>query len=152
MAMNGYSTFPKVLELLEPHHHLFRVISRTLIGGGVLPLSRNAVGVFYSSSPLEWMTKEVFIAISDKDYLRYIRVVFLSTTSSIILFVSYHDMPVTRTFVDTSGEMTELISGNSQIPLLRRYQKWPLPKMRICFHRLALFIDPNRGEHKDNNP
>ena len=47
MAMKGYCIFPKALALLEPHHRLFSVISRTPVGG-VLLLSREAVGVFYS--------------------------------------------------------------------------------------------------------
>ena len=34
MVMKGYSTFTKALALLEPHHRLFRVISRTLVVGG----------------------------------------------------------------------------------------------------------------------
>ena len=50
MAMKGYSTFPKAPALLDLTIRLFSVISRTLVGGGVLPLCRGAVGVFYSPS------------------------------------------------------------------------------------------------------
>ena len=50
--MKGHSTFFKAPEL-EPYHQMqFSVISRTLAGAGVLPLSRDAVGIFYSSSRL----------------------------------------------------------------------------------------------------
>ena len=42
MAMKGYSAFTKALTLLEPH-------LRTLVGG-MLPLCRDAVSVFYNPS------------------------------------------------------------------------------------------------------
>ena len=42
MAMKGYSASPKIPAFLE----LFRVISMTLVRGGVLPLCRDAVSVF----------------------------------------------------------------------------------------------------------
>ena len=42
MAIKGYLTFPKVLAILEPHHHPEHSLE------GVLPLCRDAVGVFYS--------------------------------------------------------------------------------------------------------
>ena len=35
--MMEYSTFPKAPALLECHHQLFSVISRTLVGGGLTP-------------------------------------------------------------------------------------------------------------------
>ena len=47
MAIKGYVTFPKAL--LGPHVGLLSVIYRSLVGG-VLPLYRDAVGIFYSPS------------------------------------------------------------------------------------------------------
>ena len=49
--MKGCSVFPKAPALLAIR--LFSVISRTLIGGGVLSLCRGAVSVFYSPSRLD---------------------------------------------------------------------------------------------------
>ena len=43
----------QISSILEIYHQLFSVISRTLVGG-VLPLCREAVGVFYSPS---WLGK-----------------------------------------------------------------------------------------------
>ena len=102
VAIKGYSAFPKAPALLELHHHMFSVISRTFGGEGggsypsagkqleystapanwaiedwsltirfysviirtlfgrVLPLCRNAVGVFYSPS---WLCKVTFVSI-----------------------------------------------------------------------------------------
>ena len=46
MAMKEYSTFPKAPGL-EPHYQMkFSVLPRTLIGWEVLPLCRDAVGLF----------------------------------------------------------------------------------------------------------
>ena len=42
MTINEYSAFPKAPSLLESHHQIIR--------GGILPLFRDAVGVFYSCS------------------------------------------------------------------------------------------------------
>ena len=54
MAMKGYSAFPKAPALAEPHHQIILChIQDTRcggVGGGVLPLYREAVGVFYSPS------------------------------------------------------------------------------------------------------
>ena len=53
MVMKGYSAFPKAPALLEPHHqHCWNLTLRTLVGGGVLPLCRETVGVFYNPSRL----------------------------------------------------------------------------------------------------
>ena len=48
----GYSAFLKAPALLKPHHQIFCVISRTLVGSRVLPLCRDTVGVFYTPSRL----------------------------------------------------------------------------------------------------
>ena len=47
MTIKGYSVFPKAPALLEFHHQIFSVIS-----GGVLPLYREAVGLFYTPRQL----------------------------------------------------------------------------------------------------
>ena len=53
MAMKGCSAFPKAAASLEPHHQIvWNHIQDTLWDGGVLPLCRTAVGVFYSPSRL----------------------------------------------------------------------------------------------------
>ena len=52
MAMKGYSIFSKAPELEPKHQTHFSVIPRSLVKGGVLPLSRDAVGVLYSPSRL----------------------------------------------------------------------------------------------------
>ena len=46
--MKGYSAFPKAPALLEPHHLDCLVSYAGHSLGGVLPLCREAVGVFYS--------------------------------------------------------------------------------------------------------
>ncbi len=47
--MKGYSTLPKAPALLEPHHQIVQChILDTRCEGGILPLCREAVGVFYS--------------------------------------------------------------------------------------------------------
>ena len=51
MAMKGYCTFPKTQHHWNLTIRLFSVISRTLTGG-ILPLCRGAVGVFYCASRL----------------------------------------------------------------------------------------------------
>ena len=82
MAMKGYSAFPKAAALLEPYHQIVSVICRTLVGeclsslqwcrwcvlqllqtgpqdthwGSVLPLCKDAVGIFYSLSWLGYRT------------------------------------------------------------------------------------------------
>ena len=48
--MEEDSAFPKASALLEPHHQILIVISRTFEGD--LPRGRYAIGVFYSSSRL----------------------------------------------------------------------------------------------------
>ena len=51
IAMNRYSTFPKALASLEPHHQIVLChIQDIRWGGEVLSLCRGAVGVFYSLS------------------------------------------------------------------------------------------------------
>ena len=62
MVMKGYSTFPKAPALLEPHHPIILCQSRTFIGG-VLPLCREAVGVFYSPSRLGNASMFVFACL-----------------------------------------------------------------------------------------
>ena len=52
MTMKGYSTFPKTPALLEPYNQIVFRHNRTLIGESILPLLREAVGVFYSPSRL----------------------------------------------------------------------------------------------------
>ena len=52
MAMKGYSAFPKAPALLEPHHQIVYCHIQDTRLGGVLPLCREAVGVFYSPSRL----------------------------------------------------------------------------------------------------
>ena len=66
MLMNGNSTFTKALGT-EPHHQIqFSVISRTRVGEvGGLPLSGDAVGVFYSHNRL-------MQRIEKKNALKYI--------------------------------------------------------------------------------
>ena len=55
MVMKGYSTFPKVPALLEPHEQIVQCHIKDICWGGVfLPLSRDAVGVFYSPSQADW--------------------------------------------------------------------------------------------------
>ena len=52
MAMKGYSVFPKAPALLEPHHQIVYCHIQDTRWGVVLPLCREAVGVFYSPSRL----------------------------------------------------------------------------------------------------
>ena len=51
MVKKGYSAFPKVQALVEPHYQIFSAICRTPVGG-VLPFCRDTVGVFYIPSQL----------------------------------------------------------------------------------------------------
>ena len=52
MAMKGYSVLSKASALLERHHQIILCHIRTFVVGGILPLSREAVGVFYCPSRL----------------------------------------------------------------------------------------------------
>ena len=49
--MKGYTAFPKAPELLEPHHQIFRVISRTLIGKFYPSAEKESV---YSTARFNW--------------------------------------------------------------------------------------------------
>ena len=51
VPMKRYSAFPKAPALLEPYHQIVLCHIRTLVGG-VLPLCRDAVGVFCNPSRL----------------------------------------------------------------------------------------------------
>ena len=53
MTMKGYSAFPKLQHCWNLTIRLFSVISRTLVEG-VLPLCREAFGVFYSHRRISW--------------------------------------------------------------------------------------------------
>ena len=61
--MKGHSAFPKVTALLEPHHQTVLFNIQDTRCGGVLPLCRCAVGVFYSPSRLgkleSWIDKSL---------------------------------------------------------------------------------------------
>ena len=50
--MKGYSAFSKAPALLEPHHQIVQCHIQDTHQGGVLPLRRKAVSVFYSPSRL----------------------------------------------------------------------------------------------------
>ena len=52
MAMKGYFTFPKAPALLEPHHQIVQCHIQDTRWGGVFPLCKEAVSVFYSPSRL----------------------------------------------------------------------------------------------------
>ena len=56
MAMKGYSAFPKAPALLEPHHQIVIVISRTLVGG-VSYASAKKQSV-YSTAQADWAIKK----------------------------------------------------------------------------------------------
>ena len=64
MAMKGCTVFPKPPALLGPHQTFVSYPGHSLVGG-VLPLCREAVGVFYSPSRLgkrvdiqfDWLSK-----------------------------------------------------------------------------------------------
>ena len=49
MAMEEYSAFSKAPALLKPHH---QIVYKDTRWGGVVPLCRDAVGVFYRPSRL----------------------------------------------------------------------------------------------------
>ena len=60
MAMKSYSGFPKAPALLEPHHQTNLMSCPGHLLGSVLPLSRDAVSVFYS--PCRQMGKSELIS------------------------------------------------------------------------------------------
>ena len=74
MVMKRCYTFAKIPASLESHHQIFSVIPTTLVGG--LTHCRNVVGVFYSPSWLDNITKglnismQTFIMISHSVYLK----------------------------------------------------------------------------------
>ena len=55
ILMKGYSTFCEASGLEPLYQMQFSVISRTLVGGGVLHICRSPVTVFYSPSELGWV-------------------------------------------------------------------------------------------------
>ena len=77
MAMEGYSAFPKAPALMEPHHQVvYSVISRALVVR-ILPLSRDAVGVFYNCSRLDFAKFKLnltFVQIFIGSFLLKIRI------------------------------------------------------------------------------
>ena len=68
MALKGYSSFLKLQHYWNLAIGLFRVIPRTLVVGGVLPLHRDAIGVFYNPSRLDKERQRLgFIAKEKKE-------------------------------------------------------------------------------------
>ena len=63
MAMRGALHFPKLQHNWSLTITSFNVISWTLFGGGVPPLYREAVGVFYSHSRLGYQNEKVWDSI-----------------------------------------------------------------------------------------
>ena len=54
IAVKGYSTFPRAIELETDHQMVLMSYARQLVcvWGEVLPLRRDSVGVFYSFEPI----------------------------------------------------------------------------------------------------
>ena len=74
IAMKENLTFSKAPGL-EPHElDGFSVITRTLVGGGVLPLWRGAVSVFYSPSQMGGILFDPFVVLSPADSCRIIHI------------------------------------------------------------------------------
>ena len=61
MAIMEYSSFPKALVLLKPHHQIVLCHIRTFFGR-VLPHCRDAVGVFCSTSWLDHLLGESYFS------------------------------------------------------------------------------------------
>ena len=59
VVMKGCSVFPKDPAFTGTSPSDFSVISRSLVGGGVLPLCRGAVSVFYSPNRLGKIDNEI---------------------------------------------------------------------------------------------
>ena len=77
MALKEYSAFPKAPTLLKPHYQIACVMSRTLIGG-VLPLCKDAVGVFYSPSQLGLCVYiYIYIYLLDKSNSSFVSLIFV---------------------------------------------------------------------------
>ena len=55
MAMKGYSSFPKALKLLEPHH---QVIARTLVVGSYPSREKQSV---YCTAQTDWLIQMIII-------------------------------------------------------------------------------------------
>ena len=51
--MKGFSTFPKA-QGFEPHHQIVLCHIQDTCCGWVLPLSRDAIGAYYSPRRLRW--------------------------------------------------------------------------------------------------
>ena len=63
-VIKGYSTFFKALALLKPNHQIVLYDMQDTILRGVLPLCRDAIGVFYSPSRLRNLTAWYKLLIS----------------------------------------------------------------------------------------
>ena len=59
MSMKGYSAFPKAPALLELHHQIDSVVSKTFVGGCLTPLQRRSQCILQSSVLYE-LNKSLF--------------------------------------------------------------------------------------------
>ena len=83
IAMKACSAFPKALASLEPQHQLFRVISRTLVGGVSYPSAE--VQSVYSTAPGDWAIHILKCRLCGTSELRQV-VIVTSTCYCLIIF------------------------------------------------------------------
>ena len=65
IALKEHSAFPKLQHYWSLTIWLFSVISKTLVGDGVLPLCRDAVGIFYNPNRQGYMTVRKQLSLLD---------------------------------------------------------------------------------------
>ena len=89
MVMKEYSTFPKDPALLKPHHQIVYMQDSCCVWG-VLPLCREAVGVFYSSSQMGKLKFVVILLLLiRKMESKHFNFVFLNPEEFVILKAEY---------------------------------------------------------------
>ena len=124
MAIKGYSAFPKAPALLEPHHQIFSVIIRTLMGGDLTPLQRSSRCILQPQPTGQLMTRYSllmstyailktgysflfsFLNFWDKPWRFLSLRVFGLLSSSLLLFqlrFRFLSNPGTKSFFESSG-------------------------------------------------
>ena len=118
MTIKGYSAFPKTPALLEPHHQI--AYCHTLFGG-VLPLCRGAVCVFYSPSrlsnfcELNYNDQKIWQTFACNIRKRWTAV---STVLSLIISV-YPDLPHWRSIQQPQNAEPKLYNDGNNLTVYK---------------------------------
>ena len=114
MAMKGCSAFPKAPASLEPHHQIIYCHIQDTRWGGVLPLCRGAVGIFFSPIRLvKGILKEIKVLFAV--------LLFVNTTEVLIPcehIVFCSDTTTTTTTTNNNNNKNGINDNNNNNTLL----------------------------------